>query len=363
MENGEISQAPVEVKLGTGEKVFNFLDKTNFLELRKDDNEFNNWMEKVSYEDFSSYLVRLNGILRDIPIKDRNIDGKNVELLSLTFDESLIRYLPPQPDKKGVLMEQTFEAVKKIDNNNDRALLMYYAIQAIHPFADGNGRTGRLFYEIVSDNGKSITKENLSRLLDHNDSGNDGIGEGRDIFSKKVLEPNRAYYYINREVAKAVLGDDLLREYGKLIADGLYIGSGYLPKEISGLSEEEIKLAIKIIGEADVQNFSFRNLVLIKLLTEKNVLPDYQSQEDVLLEKTHNVTPEDIGKKMLIFDAEKVVDDLTREDVKRLIEIHRAIKTKFMETMIDIFANPNQHQIKNEQGEDIPIKDLFTLPE
>lgn len=362
MENGEISQTPVERKLETGERVFNFLDKTNLLELRKNDNEFNNWMEKISYEDFSSYLVRLNGILRDIPIKDRNIDGKNIELLSPMFDESLIRYLPPQSDKKEILMEQTFEAVKKIDSNDDRALLLYYAIQAIHPFADGNGRTGRLLYEIISDNGKDITQETLSRLLNHNDGGNDGTGEGRNVFGEKILEPNKAYYYINREVAKAIFGDDFLRDYGKLVADGLFIGSGYLPKEISGLSEQEIKSAKKIIGEADVKNFSFRSLVLIKLLTEKGVLPDYQSQEDILLEEMHNVTPEDIGKKILIFDAEKAIDDLTGDDVRRLIEIHRDIKMKFMETMIDVFTNPVQHQIKNEQGESIPIKDMFVLP-
>lgn len=362
MEDGERPKNSTEGKLETGGKIFDFLDKTKFLELRKDENRFDDWIKEVSYEDFSKYLVRLNGILRGIPIKNRHIDGENVEILSPTPGESLTRYLPPESEKKDELMEKTFNSIKNIPDNNDRALLMYYVIQAIHPFADGNGRTGRLIYEIISDGGKNITRENISKLLDHNESGDNGLGEGRDIFSNKILEPNKAYYYINREVAKQIFNEDLLEECGRLVASGLFVGSGYLPENIKDeLSEQEIKLAKKIIGEADVQNFSFRSLILVKLLIEKGVLQNYQEQEEVFLGEEHGVISEDIGKKMLIFDAEKFIDEFTKDDVKRLIEIHRTIKTKFMENMIDIFVNPEEHQIKNEQGESIPIKNMFRL--
>lgn len=353
-------QESVGKGLETGKKVFRFLKRTKLLDLRKSDEQFNNWFHELSYEGFSDYLTRLNGILRKVPIKQRSVDGKNVEISFGATDD--ISYLPPAAEQKNDLMKETFDVLKEIPDNEDRALLIYYALQAIHPYSDGNGRTGRLLYEIIGKDGKELTKEQLSDLLDHDQEGHTGTGKGRDIFAEKVLDASSAYYFINREVAKEILGENFLEENGKIYATSA-LGVGFLSEAAKKkLSPEEATLTEKILGEGDVQNFSFRNIVLAKFLQERPDLQKYQYKVKRSLDNGDGVVSEDIGKKIVGIDSEELMPLLTENDARRLIEIHGEVKTKFIESMIDIFANPENHQIKNKDGKEVPIKNVFRRP-
>ena len=347
-------QEPVEEKLETGKKVFEFLDRTKFLDVRKSGEQFNEWLQKLSYENYTNYLTRLNGILREVPIKKRAVDGSGVEISFGIMGD--ISYLPPAAEQKDGLMRESFDALKQIPDNEDRALLTYYALQAIHPYSDGNGRTGRLLHEIISEDGKELTEEKLSELLDHDKDGHAGTGKGRDVFAEKVLDANSAYYYINREVAKEILGDDFFKEFGKIYYSG-YVGIGNVPKDIE-ISPEERALAEKIIGEGDVANFPFRGMAILKLLQENGKLFEYQFI-GTRPTGANEVVPEDVGKQFLGIDNDKFEAELTAEDTKRLIEIHKDIKNRFIRTMIDIFNNPDNHLLKTKDGKDVQIKDVF----
>ena len=347
-------QEPVEEKLETGKKVFEFLDRTKFLDVRKSDEQFDELLQKLSYEDYTNYLTRLNGILREVPIKKRAVDGSGVEVSFGIMGDIL--YLPPAAEQKDGLMRESFDALKQIPDNEDRALLTYYALQAIHPYSDGNGRTGRLLHEIISEDGKELTEEKLSELLDHDKDGHAGTGKGRDVFAEKVLDANSAYYYINREVAKEILGDDFFKEFGKIYYSG-YVGIGNVPKDIE-ISPEERALAEKIIGEGDVANFPFRGMAILKLLQENGKLFEYQFI-GTRPTGANEVVPEDVGKQFLGIDNDKFEAELTAEDTKRLIEIHKDIKNRFIRTMIDIFNNPDNHLLKTKDGKDVQIKDVF----
>lgn len=354
----EVKKEKDEEKLETGKKTFDFLDKTGFLEMRKSDDKFEEWIQKVSYNEFLYYLKRLNGILRSTPIKERSIDGNGVEIsFSISPQESGISYITPPEDKKNELMHKTFEAMKGLDNN-DRALLCYYIIQALHPFNDGNGRTGRLFYELISEDGKTITREELSNLLDHDKKGNEGQGDGRKEFSKEVLEPSKAYYLINRELVKQLFGEEFSNKYEKIHYTG-EIGAGNLPEELD-ISEDERKRAKKIIGERDVPNFSFATITLLKLLIENGKLNDCRYEIKRKLIKGQGVVDEDLDKMALGIREEEFMSVVTEEDVKRMISISEEIKVKFIEMMIEIFKNSENHKTKI-SDESVPIKNLFSI--
>lgn len=350
-------QEPVEEKLETGKKVFEFLDRTKFLDVRKSDEQFDEWLQNLSYEDYTNYLTRLNGILREVPIKKRAVDGSGVEVSFGIMGD--ISYLPPAAEQKDGLMRESFDALKQIPDNEDRALLTYYALQAIHPYSDGNGRTGRLLHEIISEDGKELTEEKLSELLDHDKEGHGGTGKGRDTFAEKILEPDRAYYFVNREVAKEVLGDDFVGENGSIYVAAAS-GTGFVPDAVKEkLSPEEGTLVEKILGEGDVSHFSFRGIVLAKLIREKPELQKYLYESKNPLDERRGVVPEDIGKKFFSIDGEELMPNLTEEHAHRLIEIHKEVKEKFIKGMIDIFSHPENHQLKTKDGQDVAIKDIF----
>lgn len=353
----EKSGVKPEEKPESGQKVFDFLKRTGFLDVRKSDEAFEDWVQKNKYEDYMRYVTHLNGILRETPIKRRRVDGSNVEIsFGVAGDE--VSYLPPPEDQKNALMREAFDALKKLPDNNDRAALSYYSMQALHLYSDGNGRTGRLLYRLISEHGKIITKENLAELLDHEKKGHEGTGQGREQFAKEVLAPNSAYYFINRELARTLLGEDFLQEYGSIYYTAPLGVSRPMPEKLN-LPEQDAKLAQKILGEGDVPELSFRSIVIAKLLRENGKLKDCQYELAVKSRKGQ-VIPDDVGKKVLGINDDKFIDTLTAEDVKRLIEIHRELKIQFMRTMIDIFVKPNDHQIKNREGQDIPVKAVFT---
>jgi len=93
--------------------------------------------------------------------------------------------LPPSFEQKEGLMREVFEAFKQIPDNEDRALLIYYAIQAIHPYSEGNGRTGRLLHEIISGDSGELTEVKLSKLLDHDQGGLMRVQERDAMFLQK----------------------------------------------------------------------------------------------------------------------------------------------------------------------------------
>lgn len=240
-----------------------------FNEIKKTDEKFNEWIQNLSYDDFLSHLTRLNGVIRETSINKRLIDGQNVEL---TLGGGGIAYLPPEQAKKDELMREGFNALKDLSNNEERAKLAYYLIQAIHPYSDGNGRLGRLLYEMI--NNDELNKDTLSKLLDHNKKDSSGTGEGRNAFYKKLLTPREAYYLINREVVKEFLSKDFLEKYGGInIELNTPPGYGLLTNKVKDkLSNEEVILGEKILDEEDVPTFSFRDISLAKLIIEDEFL-------------------------------------------------------------------------------------------
>lgn len=340
-----------------GKKIFDFLFKTKFLEIRKSDEDFENWIQTMSYDEFSLYLTRLNGMMRELPKNKRAIDGKNVEIVSGIAQDS-ISYLPPHSEDKERLMEDAFNSFKKIKNNNDRALLLYYVLQAIHPYVDGNGRTGRLLYTLLSDDFKIEESSYFSSLLNHDEENND-VGEGRKLFGEKIIQPENAYYLINREIAKKIFGESFISEFGKIYYSEISGVSSPLSEKID-ITFSEKRYVEKILSEGDVPCFPFRSLVILQFLQEEKI-------EGCIFEVARKVSPkeggslqvkEDIGKKIFAIDSEKFLEKLNEVSVRRLIQIHKDIKALFVQEMIDIFENPQNHSI-NEEGLFIPIKDKF----
>jgi hypothetical protein len=269
--------------------------------------------------------------------------------------------LPPPEDLKDDLMREGFESIKSLADNDDRALLAFYLIQYLHPYADGNGRTGRLLYKIISEDGKNIDDNEMYALLNHDSNSSVEHGAGRDVFANEVLDAQKASYYINRELAKDVLGDDFVKNNGEIYLTAS-LGYSFIPeRERSLMSEPDIKLVESILQENGTVAFPFNGLVLTKVLQQNNLLQRYGYNLMIKTgpERGASILPEDSGKNIFGIYAEDFMDDLDSTTINQLINTHRSLKVKSIETLIDIFVHPDKHQVMGPDGNQVPIKDIF----
>lgn len=141
-EQGHISEG--EFRKGMIEKIISFFEKAHIFERAQEILKAENIKEVITFEEFRDFLIRVNGVVRDIPIKDREADGQTAVLGS---DISYER-LPLQEDKEELLLK-AYENIDKIPKDE----LKYFVpliITGIHLFKDGNGRTARIFNLLFS---------------------------------------------------------------------------------------------------------------------------------------------------------------------------------------------------------------------
>src|SRR4030042_6451575 len=133
-----------KLRADRAEKAIEFLDRADCFEFTKD---LMNDKTEMNFEQFKDFLIRINGIVRNIPIKKRYIDGQNVQLTG--FVENA---LVPKHEDKEELLKYAFEFLKDI-KKEDWKYLMQAVINAVHLFKDGNGRTSRTIYQLFKNYG------------------------------------------------------------------------------------------------------------------------------------------------------------------------------------------------------------------
>ena len=125
------------------EKIVGFLNKVGAYEYAQKLISNPELRAEFPFEEFKDFLVRLNGIARDIPINQRKSDGENVYISG--FDEALV---PNHKDKEDILMD-SYNAINKV-SSEDISYLLPAVINAVHLFADGNGRTSRILHTLLT---------------------------------------------------------------------------------------------------------------------------------------------------------------------------------------------------------------------
>lgn len=330
------------------DKVFDFLGKTGFLELIEDSEEFDTWLKNTPNEKLFRYTTVLNKILTGEHYNDKKIPtGAN----GITSYIDSIVLLAPTFESKIPLFYKSLDVIKKLDNNQDRALLTYYTLQNLHLYKDGNGRTGRLLFTLLNAVGQDLKVEDIRDITIHSIEQEQ---TGRGIFANKVLPPQKANYFINRELLKDLIGKELpnikscitnlppkntpvyydhpirLRKYRQLVSRDVLEKTGMILEETG-----------------DIQHIENRSLVLLELI---NRYPDLQRFKH-LTEKNS----------VLKINAERLLKSnlLKPKRLSSIIEIHKEFKEKQTEKLLDIFQYLQKYTTTNKKGKEVPIKSRF----
>lgn len=282
-------------------------------------------IKSSSYETLTKYLTRINGIIQKNGRSFRGFekDQKYSNILNYVVDS--VAYISPHVDDKDDLLKKVHESAKGISDAKDVALLVYLAIQAIHPFRNGNGRTGREVFYLITQPHERLSDEERSR----------NYFQGNLVRSPEAI--NR---YINIEVLLSEIEESYRNLFFSVnIADiPIRYSNGNLSyHEIfnTNIPLEDCKICYNILTEDKNSNLSFRKLVLMKYFQDFNI-----SLDSILKNRTLNL--------------KELIGSFTPENLQRIIQIHRDLKVKFVEKLIDIIKNPSKYKSENEF-----IKDSF----
>ncbi len=313
-EQGIISEG--EFRKGMIEKIINFFEKAHIFEKVQELLKAEKIKDVISFEEFRDFLIRVNGVVREIPIKDRGTDGQNIYM----GGSADITYFPYFEDRQNLLSE-VYESIDKV-KKEDLKYFVPLMITAIHLFKDGNGRTSRIFNLLFSD---SVSGEDLSFELEKV-LGLDGRYIGHNI------NPS----YIDKEV-----DNYLINKYGlnskKGLSDEIRIsvdqGLNILDHEMF----DDINTDNEGFLDAWGTNKKLANMVIILFLQEKGILQKCMT-DDVLNIKLVNKY-------------------LNKEDWMNLeSNFYKSLKEK-TEILIDIFVKPEEYHV--EPYNPTTLKDLL----
>jgi hypothetical protein len=302
------------------DKIIQFLDRINAYEYFQ--NLLKGEEQKPAFEDFENFLVRLNGIARDIPIKKRSEDGDGVRLSGL-FDTALV---PDHKDKIEIL-KYAYDNLEKI-NEEDLKYLVPAVINAVHLFKDGNGRTSRIIYQLLEKySSKTDFEHNMKMGL-----GNYGRQDSPDI------NPGLIFSEV-REIVLKKQGWQFSDNKWPIGPGSLSIGKGISGPDIRKLDKkhESYDIAKKCLDIYSIDNLYVLNAI-------HSVLGDEKIESFISDKYT-------VSKISPI----RMIDQLTTDEWQKIIDSYFQLKKEHVETMIDSFVNPDN--FKTEEGSN--LKDLF----
>jgi|GEM_PF-623565 len=286
------------------------------------------FIEGLQTEEFIELLDGVNGILRGKKKDEWGMDGETVALEGAMLG---VGYVPPRQEDKPELLTEILASVKEMNRDGkdlkDIALLVSSSLNAIHPYLDGNGRTSRLVYLLLSKNFNEETKDELQEALGK---------YGRD---KLDIDPGLVQFKISELIEKEAGVNDPEINVNKI--SNLF-GRKQDLQFGEEISEEDRNLFSELLGKDD------RYLFL-------SVFQYLQNQDDK--EKYLRRSPQQTA-----IPVDLLSKNLTQEGLSQILKTYRGLKKKYVETLMDSIANPEKekYQIEHE-GQQISLKDYFEL--
>lgn len=127
------------------------------------------FLDSLDYDEFKKYISFVNGVERGIPTTERGKASDSYVRSESVLLGTGVEYRPPHQSFRDHLLKMAFEKAQSLDEPEMAGLTLSLSINAIHYFADGNGRTARLVYALLSKgyDGSPEAQEYYSSLLEN----------------------------------------------------------------------------------------------------------------------------------------------------------------------------------------------------
>ncbi len=147
------------------------------------------FLDSLGYDDFKKWISFVNGVERGIPRSERGQVSDSLVQSEGMLTGTEVEYRPPHKNFRERLLKMAFEKAQSVDDPEIAALTIGLSINAIHYFEDGNGRTARMAYALLS-RGYSGSQEDqayYSSLLEN-------------IKGREVVNPNPAVSGVDKKI-------------------------------------------------------------------------------------------------------------------------------------------------------------------
>ena len=282
-------------------------------------------IQNGDYNSFKKHLVNMNGLMRGLDPGSHGIDGERVKVPGgLT---------PVSPELKEGLLKEMFGAMKDISSPKDRGALAYHMLGMLHLFADGNGRSQRVWQQLFS--GEQLSEKKMHIITEH------GIG---DVGRRGREQMGGLLNVFPTDVSTAVndfaFENDFDGHEGictEIVSSREPVFSG---ETITNTSFEEINRVRNIFhNDTDSLHFSFPEMTAHILKNEDESFGTPETFVDDRNRLRFKAGDDDAAH--FYFSSSN--------QVKRFIEIHNQLKVKQLRTMIDAFKNPQAYRYNNSE--------------
>ena len=251
------------------------------------------------------------------------------------------------------------QLLKSVNGRKNKATIMYYLINELHLFRDGNGRTSRCVYELLAN--KDFNLDN-SDYFSHNEEDVAKISGPKFEKAKNILRTEYAGNYASYFLLRYLIDLGLIDVNGDLMtiaqvrtmndADA----QGYSGVYISESAKQNISVKeVELVNRALLDNneiYSVGGLTMLVMLSKKKNI-------EKLEEFNHSgkalPTFDGYTRSVLWIDNEENMDisaksmgNWTREDYLVAIEIADELKESILDILIDIFERPESFKFNEE---------------
>lgn len=295
-------------------------------------NPDNKDLREMSKDEILELLIKLNKCLRCLD-ESENVIEENMLAGDL---------VSPTRDVQTKILEYLTESLSKVYDKKARATMVYYTLLNLHMFSDGNGRTSRFMYDLISGD---LSEENISYYF-HKDSNN--VKEQKNDLeeSKGILDIS-----IVNQIPDALIGKQLKFIPKEILSNYNWITVGYtnsspstdsiIPKSVlKQLSEKELQDLHKILRDGYGMQLCPSGLAMLYVSNKKGQLREWININNINLSQGIGVP----GRlNFSIYKNPDMVANWNTDDFREVINVGNAVKYARLKCVIDVFVEPEKY--------------------
>ena len=324
---------------GNTERVIKLLDKLHVDQTFDTPEHIAEFLQEITYDQLKQLGILVNDFSRG-KSGTNDFDGEGVQIQLHGMGSSSVEYIPPDEADKEELLKDVLVSAKKLDLQ-DSALLLAAGINAVHPFADGNGRASRLIYTLLAEgyDGSVQAREKIANIL--GPDGREYIDPNPDLVMPMADYDLERRAGIDHKDPKSVTESwsDAGSIIGTLTPEGLPVG-----EDIDAQSRSKL---VSII-----ESRRFRTLTFYKFLKKQDMLKEpYVNYKESEGRHASFGLPD----KRTVVEIDEVLKSLSKEQVEELLKESGTVRKNAVRTLIAFFVLPDKFKFSSGKT----IKDYF----